>query len=543
MTLRSRLTKENILGLLFFILAVFFLIRSVILSFSIDIWYDELFTMEFAKRSTSELISLTARDVHPPFYYMIVRFFLLMGRSLDFVGDGAGQLPPEVLAKLVSVLPFVLLLIYAATTVRKHFGFLAAGIFSFSILTMPQLPEYTTEIRMYSWAIFFVTAALLHGISLLRNFAKGNDAGFDVADGAALWIYSSAAAYTHYYAAFCIGIIYGIMFVWMLILYIRSMRNKNAGKVSFKVFAMLIVAGNLTVIAYIPWISVVLSQVGQVKENYWIQPVGLRSLGSCVKYLFMGYFDNYPLAVAVTVFLFVMVTILFADAVKRAAFAKETDALYSLFAFGILPLLVFAGLLASFLIRPVFVTRYMLPAYGAFWLSVSIMAARVFSGGFSLLKPRVGIVISAAFMALVLLVGCVDLRTFIGNEKYRKVQMQETLSLLEGISSDTIIISNFNQVQALLAYYLNREGEGYKVYLYQEEPEPLIYETVEGLCTTYDPIDIMNYLDSGKSVLFLGSFNSREELVKEWEEDYGVKSENKGSYLMERYWFDVFKLW
>ena len=120
--------------------------------------------------------------------------------------------------------------------------------------------------------------------------------------------------------------------------------------------------------------------------------------------------------------------------------------------------------------------------------------------------------------------------------------MDDTLGLLESISSDTIIISNFNQVQGMLGYYLQKVDVEADVYLYQEEPEVLIKEMVPHLKSMYDPIDIRNYLDSGKQVLFLGSFNSREDLLKDWEEEIGITCENHGSYLMERYWFDVFEL-
>jgi hypothetical protein len=208
----------------------------------------------------------------------------------------------------------------------------------------------------------------------------------------------------------------------------------------------------------------------------------------------------------------------------------------------ILPLLIFAGLLASWLIRPVFVNRYMLPAYGCFWLAVSIMVAKELETGAVLGKAKAGMLAAALLLVLMAVVGAVDFKTFIGNEQYRKVNMDKTLALFEELDSDTIIISNFNHVQGLLSYYLNK-GEGdYKIYLYQEKAEPLIEETVPGLLSIDDPIDIANYLEGGKKVLFLGSFNSRDVLVKEWEDNLGIKNENQGSYLMERYWFDVFKL-
>ena len=73
MPVKKRMTIENTLGAAFFLGALFFAVRSVTLCFSIDIWYDELFSAEFAKRPVEEMIGLTARDVHPPLYYMILQ--------------------------------------------------------------------------------------------------------------------------------------------------------------------------------------------------------------------------------------------------------------------------------------------------------------------------------------------------------------------------------------------------------------------------------------------------------------------------------------
>lgn len=538
-------TIERVLGCGFFLAAIYCLIRSCILSFSIDIWYDELFSMEFSARPVGELVSLTARDVHPPLYYMILRFFTLLIKGAGLVGEGNGQLTLETVAKLVSVLPFFILMIYSATTIRKNFGTVAAGLFSFAIITMPQLPEYTTEIRMYSWAILFVTAALVHAFLLIRDVWEKRDCGFDVFNGAALWLYSAAAAYTHYYAAFAVGVIIGLLVCGMIIYFIRGMRGSSGrGHMNFKPVATSVIVMNLVIVSYIPWASVVLSQVGQVKESYWIQPVGLRSLGSCVKYLFKGYFFESAVGTVLAVAVFAVVSFLLVRAFLRAVRKKEESPVLSLYAFLVLPMVVGAGLLASVLIRPVFVNRYMLPSYGCFWLAISIMAGREVRDFFEKREKKnvFGLALGAALMSLVVVIGAVDFRAFIGNEEYRIVNMKNTLSLFEDISSDTIIISNFNQVQALLSYYLNRDEEGFDVYLYQEEPEPLINETVPGLKTIDDPVDIANYLGNGKEVLFLGSFNSREDILDEWKTDMGISGENEGSYLMERYWFDVFRL-
>ncbi len=539
---RTKITAVQHLGIIFFAAAIYCLIRSIALSITTDIWYDELFTMEFATRPVKELISLTARDVHPPFYYMIVRFFILLCNGLGITGDGA-VLSAESVAKLVSVLPFFILMIYGVTTIRKRFGILSAGLFSFAIITMPQMPEYTTEIRMYSWAMLFVTMALLHGLNLLDNIMGRESKGWDILDGLMLWLSTTAAAYTHYYAAFAIGIIYGILIVWMLVYYMRVAKKKTEGKIGLKAAATLIVALNLTIASYIPWVSVVLRQVGAVKANYWIQPVGIRSFGSAIKHLFKGYFTNDLLAVVIAVLLFVLVAFLLVRTVLRTIRAKEITDAYTLFAFSVLPLVVLTGLIASILIRPVFVNRYMLPAYGCFWLAISVMASveidRVYKREKGQLTGKIAGVLLAVLM---IIVGAVDYKAFIGNEEYRMVNIEKTLDMLGGINSDTIIISNFEHVQGLLSYYLNKKDGDYKVYLYAAEPEALIKETVPGLETIEDPIDIANYLDAGKEVLFLGSFNSREDILKDWNEQYKITSENEGSYLMERYWFDVFRL-
>lgn len=546
----KKLTATDWVGVAFFAAALYFLVRSVLLSFSIDIWYDELFTMEFVKRPIGEMLKLAARDVHPPLYYMIVRFFMVVFEGLGLLGDGPFQIAPEMLAKLVSVLPFVLVMVYAVTVIRRRYGMLAAGIFSFAIMSMPQMPEYTTEIRMYSWAMLFVTGMMIHGFLLFESFRAGNQKGWDIGNGFALWLYASASAYTHYYAALSAGIIFGMLFISMLVFFVKAMKSGGKESVSFKAFAMLIICMNLTAIAYVPWLTVFLSQASAVKANYWIQPVGIRSLGSAVKHLFRGYFANEKFAVVLAVIFFVIIAALFIRNLIGYVKKRQDSDLFVLLSFLVLPLLVAGGLIASVLLRPVFVNRYMLPAYGCFWLSVSIMVSREVAALFKKKEEADGSgkagkvfgALATALAILILFTGIVDFRTFIGNENYRTVNMEKTKELFDTIGSDTIIISNFNHVQGLLSYYLNREAEDHRVFLYQEEPEPLIKEMVPGLETIDDPVDIANYLEGGKKVLFLGSFNSREELVKQWEEEFGIKNENQGSYLMERYWFDVFAL-
>ena len=83
--------------------------------------------MGLTERSFGELTAFTARDVHPPVYY----YFVKMVRGIVQGGNGI------VIGKLCSLLPLAGLFAYAATMVRRRFGWLCAGLFAFGIMVSP----------------------------------------------------------------------------------------------------------------------------------------------------------------------------------------------------------------------------------------------------------------------------------------------------------------------------------------------------------------------------------------------------------------------
>ena len=86
--MKQKRRVNEIIGIVFFLTALFLQAVSVFLCFSSDIWYDELFTMGLADQPLGKLISITARDVHPPLYYMIVKLFV------DVTGAFSGSIQP-----------------------------------------------------------------------------------------------------------------------------------------------------------------------------------------------------------------------------------------------------------------------------------------------------------------------------------------------------------------------------------------------------------------------------------------------------------------
>ncbi len=516
---KLRSSWKDIVGIILLAAGMVMLGVSVFLCFSSDIWYDELFTMGLAGQPLGELISITARDVHPPLYYMIVRLFLMIG------GVFFGSMNQVAAAKLVSVLPFLLCMIYSLTKVKKHFGMLSAGVFFFLLFAMPQMAGYTVEVRMYSYALFFILAGMLHAYELTDDAADGRK---KTGGWLGVTIYALAACYTHYFACVAACMIYGYLLADALI------RHRVK-----KIIKPFLISGLICGAGYLPWlITVVTAQVAAVKANYWIMPLSIRTLGGCVKFLFCPALGNEMLGSAAAVLLFVLYGAAFLSfcrhSFKSGQEKERRTALFCIGCIGTLAGIVVFGFAASILIRPVFVYRYMLPAMGAFWLAFSIIVSKV------KWKSPVCIVI----FVLLAVIGGKNYRSFYGEEMWKRVQMENTEAELSKIDGEDLIVCNFDQTQAVVSYYLHND-----FYLWYGNPEELIclmypgnHSLVEGEFEDQEGIRrLKELLGLGKTVWFLGSGASRDEIIAKWQ-DEGIEAEEMGSVMLERYWFNLYRI-
>lgn len=115
---------------------------------------------------------------------------------------------------------------------------------------------------------------------------------------------------------------------------------------------------------------------------------------------------------------------------------------------GVLAGLVAFGFAASFLIRPIFVYRYMIPAVGCFWLGFALCLNDLL--GRNTFPRAAGI----ALTIFVVIVGLRDYRAFMGEEEYKIRLMTETEEALALIGPQDSVVYNFDQVQAVTGYYL-----------------------------------------------------------------------------------------
>lgn len=590
---------KNGCGILFLILGILSFFVCLFQAFGQDIWFDEVFSVNFIQHSYREIAALTGKDVHPPLYYWYLKLFHDIGKVLVPAASSI------VLCKLASMLPFVGIFVYTLTVIRKNFGLHTAGLFWFLIMTMPQISNYTVEIRMYSLALFFITAAFVHSCELVRAFpaqgvseaegtaepgvaagteeaAEPGAAGSEVISGAALasgsvtgenglikgwkknkhwllfWVYGILTAYTQYYACVAVIAIYIAVFIFYAVM---AHKNKTGKSVCEKVqinqeqvenrktiqneaaiqnevaikeqnricarngIGKVLLCAGLSVLAYLPWLPFFFSQVRTVSSSYWIQPLTWKSIFGCMKYIFLpvsyAVKKNYVLAC--------VMILLFGAAFLYSFLMKRKDARGRFFLLTGLWIAVFTtliGFVCSILNRPIFVYRYLIPCLGAMWLVAAVVL-------WDFIEKNWGILLFVPF----LLSGYSNMQGFYGEENKKIAEMKVTQSFLADFPKDAVVLCNFNHVQAVTACYLKDSNE---IWLYGSNPEDLIAELLPQ-CRGLEDTTELSQLVKERNVYFFGSFNSREELLKEWETE-GIAYTEEGTYLLERYYFNVYHL-
>ena len=375
------------------------------------------------------------------------------------------------------------------------------------------------------------------------------------------WFYGILTAYTQYYACVAVIAIYIVLFVFFVVMahkgkteklfckktHIHKEQSKEqeaiqtkapvkgwkaehtteqeTGRIAGKCIGKVLLCAGLSVLAYLPWLPFFFSQVRTVSSSYWIQPLTWKSIFGCMKYIFLPVSytvkKNYVLACVMILF--------FGAAFLYSFLMKRKDAKGRFFLLTGLWIAVFTtliGFVCSILNRPIFVYRYLIPCLGAMWLVAAVVL-------WDFIEKNWGILLFVPF----LLSGYSNMQGFYGEENKKIVEMKATQSFLADFPKDAVVLCNFNHVQAVTACYLKDSNE---IWLYGSNPEDLIAELLPQCRGLEDTTELLQLVKE-RDVYFFGSFNSREELLKEWETE-GIAYTEEGTYLLERYYFNVYHL-
>ena len=302
-----------------------------------DLWLDEVFTVRIIGQSIKDMLIMTAKDVHPPLYYFIVRIIT------DIFGKN------YMVFRAVSFIPFMITCIYLLLYVKKNKEYITGFLFLFFISFTPNAVLYNNQIRMYGFAALFCWLAYIK----LEHIIKSKDGENSRKDYLLFTLLSVVAAYTHYYALITIGFFF-------LGLLIYSICEKNNIKLT-------IICAICAALAYTPWLIVLLQTMLRLtSKGFWIPYI--PSVATCIKFLLPFCSKYYKL-----IFVLVFGYSIYYSVNKRRKDDKEHFEPDYAAIIGIMSVImtIVVGEVASYVLFPCFLDRYIYPAAVVLWWIMS----------------------------------------------------------------------------------------------------------------------------------------------------------------------------
>lgn len=186
------------------------------------------------------------------------------------------------------------------------------------------------------------------------------------------------------------------------------------------------------------------------------------------------------------------------------------------------------GCLVSLLMKPVLVQRYLFLGMGAMWLGVAI--------GISGWKNEV---VRAGSVLFVLIIGVLNLQAFVRVENESRDGYRELAGILEQVGDEDVILSNFGQVRLALSYMAK---ETTVCYYWRQQTEELFANLYGNLADTRDEEAILAYLTMENKIYYFDALEVNEFHFQEDCEDGNVTFQNKGRYLIEDVWVQVYEI-
>lgn len=403
--------NERIYTVLIWGIAAWFIILYVTLIFSHNIWTDEAFTLQLLGGGVSEIIDGTAKDVHPPLYYLYAKIFWeLFDESL-------------IAQKVAVILPMAGVLVIGAAEIRREFGSRTAMLFLLFLCCIPCTMEFSVQVRMYSMALLFVT---LCGISAYRAFLRGRRRDYLV-----FAVSGVLAAYTHYFALVSAGMIAGLLLISILLW------NRQ------RLAAWTVSVVGMTV-SYLPWVPYFIRQLTSVEQGYWIPEITAQTIWDYYRWTF----DLELLPGVVFVFVLLLKAVCVYLVIRLEKYREKED-VYALICMLVPTLTAVFGVAASVLRTPIYRDQYILPSLGMLALFFAIVMRRA----------RRGLVVAVSLFLL--FVGAVQYKECFRQE-YRSSYVEQTERFFEeNLQEDDYILYNWQVYGFIYECYFDKEQLAY----------------------------------------------------------------------------------
>ena len=318
---------------------------------------DEAQSLWQASRSIPEILSVIASDVHVPLYHVLLHMWLqFFGNSIET-------------ARLLSLIFYVASIpaLYAlgALAYGRRIGLFATLLYSLS----PFMNWYGNEARMYTLFTLCIIANQYFFIRIFKSTTTSSTLWFGYCLSAILGVFS------HYF--FFLNLASQFVFLlWRIDIFPKGSFVRFAG-------SNLLVAA-----AFVPWVWYVvhLGQAG-LSQPLLVVPTSVDLFNTFSQFIFGFQVDSLN---ALLLSLWPLAVVLGFLALRKGARSVETEFFVTtvLISFGIV-------LLTSFILKPIFVSRYLIFTLPALYL----LLANVCAGYPPLLKYVVSLSVVAGMFA------------------------------------------------------------------------------------------------------------------------------------------------
>ncbi len=246
----ARVPPAQVRGALVLVLLLAFGLRLYHLGHQ-SLWYDEAVSIHLAAKDLTALTLHTAGDIHPPLYYCLLHFWVLVAGSSEFS------------AAFFSLFFGLLIVALAHRLARETCGSGVGLLTAFLVAVSPFNLWYSQEIRMYTLGAI-LGLVTLYCLMRLADLPKGGDRSTTKGDEDAakqarwrFWIgYVLAGAvglYTLYYFAFLLLFENLFVLAWWL-------AERRSGRTEPLRLTSWIAAQALILVLYLPWLPTAMRQ-------------------------------------------------------------------------------------------------------------------------------------------------------------------------------------------------------------------------------------------------------------------------------------------
>lgn len=324
---RNTLKNPHVVGIIA-LTVVGLILRLYHLDFNC-IWGDELYTLMFSSTSLMNIWSSFMTDCHPPMFYWIEHFILLIGQDENFL---------RIIPALFGTLSIPAIYFAFREVFNENISFVSAILLTVS----PFHIYYSQEARMYTMWLFLFLLSLYYFFKFVENPSKIGALKFGIISGVAFWV--------HFYAG---------LFFTLLILYAII---KNKDKVSD-----ILEHISYSIIGFIVIISPLLVSISTIltawpNEQKWFGYMGIYVIPGAF-YEFFG--SNTFLAVLSVILLISGLTLMIKNGRGNLVFVV----------FMLSTCLVSAVVLSY---KLPMVARYLFPLYALILIPISVSISRLF---------------------------------------------------------------------------------------------------------------------------------------------------------------------